>query len=304
MPWAGWAVLHRIKETGSLRVHPAASACCCRVRGALVVHPTFEAGATSMQAFFQTLQSNPPQRPQQQQQAAAMDEQLAAAAAAGVAASQAAAAAAPGLPAPQPLVPGGRIITQALGRGAEGALGDWTTQQGAYVGGGALAGINHKPGFEQEPPGMPGLQGAWQSKPLAQARMSMPVAASAPHAAAAAEAAAAVVGSAVAVASQQQQQQQPPWPPPRFASQCPGAAALQGSPPPVQAAAQLIRQAPLVEWASLDVSLYMDFLSQRGELLRCPELFVGLGGEYYRLPPYCWREWCCPSARSNKAASC
>lgn len=90
------------------------------MRGALVVHPTFEAASSSMHTFFDTLQANPPQRPGAPPAGAAgtADDQLAAAAAAAVAAAKAAqAAAAADLPPPQAgqgqgAVPGGRIITQ------------------------------------------------------------------------------------------------------------------------------------------------------------------------------------------------
>ncbi|KAL4419625.1 hypothetical protein ABPG77_008566 [Micractinium sp. CCAP 211/92] len=114
------------------------------VRGALQVHPSFEAGVASMRSFFQAIEANPPAPPA----AGTGKSNEGAEAAAAVAAALAAAG-----PVPQPAAPAAEV---PAGRGAEGALGLWasTTQQG-------------------RPPavGVMGMLDAWQGKPLGQARL-------------------------------------------------------------------------------------------------------------------------------------
>ncbi|GAB4818658.1 hypothetical protein N2152v2_005704 [Parachlorella kessleri] len=226
------------------------------VRGALVVHSNFDSALGSMKAFFSTIQANPPQRPQPQKQAAP-DSELAAAAAAAVAAAKVSAAAALGLPVQQhqqqhlELVAGGRVITQAAGRGAEGALGDWTTQHPPHIQQQQQGGGSSKPGYEAAPAGeagavapgaAPGLYEAWQAKPLAQARL-------APAGTAAAAGGAAGIPQHVQHPHQQaRQQQQQSALLPRDATDVVG----------------LVQQAPVAAWVSQDLQMYTAYLADMG----------------------------------------
>ncbi|PSC69785.1 Fanconi anemia group J-like protein [Micractinium conductrix] len=125
------------------------------VRGALTVHPTFEAGLGNMRSFFSTIQANPPGPPQgQQQQQAAGDPAEAAAIAAAVAAAVAAAGQAAPAPAPE----------QPAGRGVEGALHGTASQWGKNTAMGMLQMWQQKPlgqarvaAGQQQPQGGPGL---------------------------------------------------------------------------------------------------------------------------------------------------
>lgn len=112
----------------------------CRVRGALAVHPSFEAGLQSMRGFFETIQANPPGPPRPP----VSNHALAAAVAAAVAAAG-----------PLPAAAGAACgaVEAAAGRGAEGALGSMWVPSAPR---GSIQGM-----FEM-----------YQAKPLAQARVA------------------------------------------------------------------------------------------------------------------------------------
>jgi hypothetical protein len=259
------------------------------VRGALAVHPTFEAGMHSMQGFFQAIQANPPGPPPGAKKPGDDEE-------AALAAAVAAAVAAAGpVPAQQ-----AQAVEVPAGRGAEGALGGGLWGAGKQAGGrpGAAATL--------------ALYDMWKAKPLGQARVA---AAAAPSNAAAAglgqwsnhqqgpataAAAAAVAGAALAATEepahmlphhgqhrqpqqvkqeqqpmQQQQQQAQPLaplvrsPPPQQPYQYQPAPGFYARPrsaeqaPPPDAAGQLaaaLQQVPISAWARQDLNDCLAYL--------------------------------------------
>ena len=168
-----------------------------------------------------------------------------------MAAAKVSAAAALGLPVQQhqqhsEMVAGGRVITQAVGRGAEGALGDWTTQHPPHI---QQGGGSSKPGYEAAPAGeagalgpgaAPGLYEAWQAKPLAQARLAP---------AGTAAVAGGAAGNPQHAQQQAQQQQQQSALHPREAA----------------GVVELVQQAPVAAWVSQDLQMYTAYLADMGE---------------------------------------
>lgn len=156
---------------------------------------------------------------------------------------------------------GGTAITQAVGRGAEGAVGGWMTRLSEVIAG--SSGGRHSP--SRHPGGVAAQleSGVWPgARPLAQARQGVGAA-----------------GAAWGHAQldplghhhpSQTSLQQPPLalqlqagkP---LAHECPVARGNTGSPgggPP--SAADAVHCAPLREWARRDVQAYVAFLVQRG----------------------------------------